>query len=84
MCSGLTGLAQVSGRNFLKWEDRLAKDVEYVNNITFINDIHIIRGTVLKVIKRQDISANTDDVEGNLALIRSAGKEIQTRVSLNS
>lgn len=77
-------MAQVSGRNFLKWEDRLAKDVEYVNNITFINDIHIIRGTVLKVIKRQDISANTDDVEGNLALIRSAGKEIQTRVSLNS
>jgi len=77
---GLTGLAQVSGRNFLNWDDRLAKDVEYVNNITFLNDINIILKTVLKVIKRQDISANTGDVEGNLAEIRCTGN----KVTLNS
>lgn len=68
---GLTGLAQVSGRNFLKWDARLAKDVEYVNNITFLNDMHIILKTFYKVIKRLDISVDTCDVEGNLAEIRS-------------
>lgn len=68
---GLTGLAQVNGRNFLKWDDRLARDVEYVNNITFLNDLTIILKTVLKVIKRQDISANAGDFEGNLAEIRA-------------
>ena len=73
---GLTGLAQVRGRNFLKWDARLAKDVEYVNNITCLNDIHIILETAFKVIRRLDISANTVDVEGNLAEIRSTSNQI--------
>lgn len=73
---GLTGLAQVRGRNFLKWDARLAKDVEYVNNITCLNDIHIILETAFKVIRRLDISANTVDAEGNLAEIRSTSNQI--------
>lgn len=53
---GLTGLAQVSGRNLISWQDRFKKDVEYVNNLTFINDLNIILITLKKVIKREGVS----------------------------
>jgi len=53
---GLTGLAQVSGRNNLPWEERFYKDTYYVNNVSFVLDIKIILRTVLKVLKRTDIS----------------------------
>ena len=53
---GLTGLAQVSGRNLISWQDRFTKDVEYVNNLTFINDLNIILITLKKVIKREGVS----------------------------
>ena len=52
---GLTGLAQVNGRNNLDWDKRLKKDIEYVNNITFINDTKIILKTIKKVFEREDI-----------------------------
>lgn len=52
---GLTGLAQINGRNALNWDDRFAYDIEYVENITFINDMKILFKTVLKVIKRDDV-----------------------------
>ena len=52
---GLTGLAQVSGRNLLNWDDRFKKDLEYVNNISFINDTKIILKTIKKVFAREDI-----------------------------
>ena len=39
---GLSGLAQINGRNYLKWDDRLAMDIKYVNKITFLGDIKII------------------------------------------
>ena len=52
---GLTGLAQVNGRNNLDWDNRLKKDIEYVNNITFINDTKIILKTIKKVFAREDI-----------------------------
>lgn len=53
--SGLTGLAQVNGRNNITWEQKLAYDLQYVNGgITFINDIKIILQTVGKVLKRSD------------------------------
>lgn len=67
---GLTGLAQISGRNFLMWDARLAKDVEYVNEISFLGDINIILMTVSKVLKRQDISIDTSEAEGSLSEIR--------------
>lgn len=52
---GITGLAQVNGRNSLKWDDRLELDAKYVENISFSNDIHIIFKTIENVIKRKDI-----------------------------
>ena len=52
---GLTGLAQINGRNALNWEDRFKFDIEYINNITFINDVKILLKTFYKVIKREGI-----------------------------
>lgn len=68
---GLTGLAQINGRNNLKWNDRFRKDVEYVDTISILQDIRIFFVTILKVVNREDIAENTDLVEGNLAEIRS-------------
>ncbi|MGA9467379.1 MAG: sugar transferase, partial [Exiguobacterium marinum] len=56
---GLTGLAQVNGRNRLSWEERFEMDVQYVDNITFIGDWKIIFQTVYKVLKRDGISSET-------------------------
>lgn len=55
---GLTGLAQVNGRNNLDWNDKFQKDLEYVNNITFINDVKIIIDTIKIVFKREGITDN--------------------------
>ena len=63
---GLTGLAQVSGRNYLAWDNRLAKDVEYVNHISFIMDVRIIIKTIMVVFKKEDVSVDTNVVEGYL------------------
>ena len=54
---GLTGLAQIKGRNNLDWDPRLALDVEYVENLSMINDIRIILMTAVKVFKKEDISS---------------------------
>lgn len=56
---GLTGLAQVNGRNAISWEEKFCYDVEYVDNLSFLMDIKIICKTALKVIKRDGISSET-------------------------
>ena len=53
---GLTGLAQVNGRNLISWEEKFDNDVNYVDNITFLGDVKILLKTVLKVLKREGIS----------------------------
>ncbi len=53
---GLTGLAQVRGRNYLMWDERIALDVKYAKKITFLGDVKIILLTVIKVIKRSDVA----------------------------
>lgn len=53
---GLSGLAQVNGRNSLTWEQKFEDDVRYVDNVTFIGDMKIIFTTLLKVVKREGIS----------------------------
>lgn len=58
---GLTGLAQVNGRNAITWEEKFNYDVKYVNKITFLGDIKIIVKTIIKVLKRSDISSQTSD-----------------------
>ena len=63
---GLTGLAQISGRNNITWEDKINYDLEYIENITFINDIKIIFKTIAKVFKRADISQNGMDTAEDL------------------
>ena len=55
---GLTGLAQVNGRNIISWEKRFELDVEYRNNLTFINDIKIIINTVKVVLSHDSIELN--------------------------
>ena len=52
---GLTGLAQISGRNALEWDARLAMDVQYAEKITFLGDVIIILKTVGKVIRHEDV-----------------------------
>ena len=56
---GFTGLAQISGRNAISWEDKFKFDVMYVDSITFFGDIKIIFGTVKTVLKREGISSET-------------------------
>lgn len=57
---GLTGLAQINGRNTITWKEKFAYDIEYVNNITFVNDLKIIIKTVGKVFKRSDIAVGKE------------------------
>lgn len=56
---GLSGLAQVNGRNAISWEDKFKYDVQYVDHVTFIGDWKIILKTVLNVIKRDGINSQT-------------------------
>ncbi len=63
---GLTGLAQVNGRNLSSWDDRFAMDCIYVNNITFWGDVKIILATVKKALLRQDIATAGQHVIKNL------------------
>lgn len=58
---GLTGLAQVSGRNSISWNKKFKEDIFYINNITFIMDIKIILKTITKVFKREGISQTNND-----------------------
>ena len=57
---GITGLAQINGRNAISWNDKLSYDVKYADNVTFWGDLKIAKKTILKVIKRSDISIGTE------------------------
>jgi len=56
---GLSGLAQINGRNAISWEDKFQLDVKYVENLTFINDWKIIFLTLKKVFVREGINSET-------------------------
>lgn len=56
---GLTGLAQVNGRNAISWEERFAYDVAYARNVTFLGDLRILARTVAIVLRRSGISSET-------------------------
>ena len=58
---GLTGLAQINGRNSISWEERFEYDLQYISNITFRNDVVIIFKTIVKVFKRDGISSGTSE-----------------------
>lgn len=63
---GLTGLAQVNGRNTLTWEEKFGYDLKYVNEIKFTNDVRIILKTVGKAVKRSDILVGKEFKVGKL------------------
>lgn len=63
---GLTGWAQVNGRNNIKWEEKFSLDLEYFSEITFVKDIQIIFMTVAKVFKKDDISTEGMDTAEDL------------------
>jgi lipopolysaccharide/colanic/teichoic acid biosynthesis glycosyltransferase len=63
---GITGLAQVNGRNTLKWDERLALDVDYVENLSFKQDLKILYNTVLKVIVSENIITNPKSIMKDL------------------
>ena len=69
---GLTGWAQVNGRNAIQWDRKLAYDVEYVKDITFLKDIKIIMQTVVKVFKRSDIQVGSEFKAGKFIDQRKA------------
>ena len=68
---GLTGLAQVNGRNTLTWEEKFSYDLAYVQHISFATDVSIFLLTIGKVLNRTGVQVNTQSGEGNLARIRS-------------
>lgn len=72
---GLTGWAQVNGRNNLDWDERLKTDVYYVKHISFAFDLKILLLTVKKVFVREDIAEDTRTVEPNFAEQRREQKE---------
>ncbi len=75
---GLTGLAQVSGRNFLDWDRRFQKDVEYVEHLTFGMDMKVLWMTVQTVLGHTDeVAEDTNAAEGNFAEIRK--KQLEER-----
>lgn len=59
---GLTGFAQVSGRNLISWEEKFDLDVEYVDNVSFKMDAAIVFKTILTVLKREGIGNGKTDV----------------------
>jgi len=66
---GITGWAQVNGRNNLSWEEKFEQDVYYVNNVRFLLDLRILLMTVKKVLQKEGISSNTsvtmEEFKGN-------------------
>lgn len=73
---GLTGLAQVNGRNNLTWEQKFAYDLEYVRCISLVGDVRILVKTVGKVLHRSDVQTDTSFAEGNLAKIRQEQQKV--------
>ena len=67
---GLTGLAQVNGRNALGWEERFSYDLEYVNHLTFLMDVKIMCMTVGKVLKRSGALSGADQTVADFDVYR--------------
>lgn len=72
---GLSGLAQVHGRNVISWEEKFAWDLRYVKKITFWGDVTIALQTVVKTLKRSDILVGKQHKAGRLDVVRAAKME---------
>ncbi|MBR0492085.1 MAG: sugar transferase [Clostridia bacterium] len=78
---GLTGLAQVSGRNSITWEEKFKQDIEYINHLTFKNDVKIIFMTIGKVFKREGIS---QDGEATMEIFTGTEVKETTTITNNN
>lgn len=72
---GLSGWAQIHGRNYVSWDERLALDIEYVNKITFSRDVSVVFNSFLQAVKHEDIAVDTNSVEPNFAEERKSKKK---------
>lgn len=73
---GITGWAQVNGRNFVGWDKRLALDIEYVDNCSLMLDLKIIFLTLKKIIKKEDIAVVPSQIFKSLDVERKNGNKI--------
>ena len=67
---GLTGLAQINGRNAGTWEQKFSYDLQYLDKCTLVGDVLIILKTVLKTVKRSDILVGSEIPAGRLDIAR--------------
>lgn len=72
---GLTGLAQVNGRNNLPWDERFGMDLKYVDNISCILDVKIVLDTVLKVLRHSDVTVRGESKVKDYGLYRILQEE---------
>jgi len=76
----LTGLAQVNGRNKISWEEKLSWDLKYVNHISLRTDLSIVVKTIIKVLKRENISTvgmeTAEDLGDYLVRTKKINKEV--------
>ena len=63
---GLTGLAQINGRNNITWEEKIDYDLQYIKSITFISDLKIVLKTIEKVFRKEDIATEGMDTAEDL------------------
>lgn len=82
---GLTGLAQINGRNSISWEHKLTFDLQYVDNISFFVDLKILFTTIFKVFQREGISEEGMDTAQDLCdyLLRNGKVDLPTYQTLN-
>lgn len=78
---GLSGWAQVNGRNACSWEEKFTYDLEYTEKISFAFDVKLIYLTVLKTVKRSDILVGSQIPAGRLDVAREKGRD-ETNVSV--
>lgn len=74
---GLTGLAQMHGRNFLTWEEVFAYDLDYIKNITLINDVRIILGTIRVLLNHKDVEDRSKVYKKDGVLVYDDGNTIR-------
>lgn len=63
---GLSGLAQIKGRNAISWEEKIDWDLKYIENITFLNDLNLVWLTFKKVFVRNNITESSDEIDVTL------------------
>lgn len=72
---GLTGLAQVNGRNALNWKARFAYDLEYVRNCSFLMDVRVFVMTIGKVLKHSDTLSGAEQTVADFDVYRQQGSQ---------